>query len=195
MPPPQQPVRLEAGQYLIRTLTESDASDRWAAWPADPEAAYLLNAPARKLSQSDIITYIGSFDQQSRLLLGIFDQKTGTHVGFLTFSIDFAASRALVNLLIGEPSYRNYGVLTAIRRPMTTYIYETLGLQALLASVLAHNQVILDWLLKEGWILERTLHGEIRSQSGDKMLDVCLLKYPREAWQARERELAEKGKR
>lgn len=179
-----EPVRIDAGPYLIRTLTEDDASDRWAEWPADPEVAYFLNAPARRMTKSDIIDYIRGFDQRSRLLLGIFDKETGAHIGFVTFSIDFAASRGLANMLIGEREYRNRGVLTAIRRPIGEYLFETLGLQTMLASVLAHNRIVLDTLHKTGWVLERTLPQHVKSQSGDKMLDLCLLRYSREQWEA-----------
>jgi RimJ/RimL family protein N-acetyltransferase len=190
-----QEYRVEAGRYLFRTLKEEDASERWAAWPADPEAADLLNAPRRALTKAEIVDYIRSFDQHSRLLLGVFDQEAGRHIGIITVAIDRAASRGLGNILIGEPEYRNFGVLTTIRKPLGDFLFETLGLQTMVGSVLAHNRVVLDWLRKEGWTLERTLKGHIQSQSGDKMLDVCLLSYPREAWYARERELAEKGKR
>jgi RimJ/RimL family protein N-acetyltransferase len=189
-----QEVRVEAGRYLFRTLTEADASERWGEWPADPEAAYLLNAPARKLTRPEIAEYIRSFDQRSRLLLGIFDQETNKHIGIITLAIDRAASRGLGNILIGEPDYRNQGVLTTIRRQLGDFLFDTLGLQTMVGSVLAHNHVVLDWLRKQGWTIERTLKGQIKSQSGDKMLDVCLLSYSREAWEARKRQLAEKAK-
>lgn len=179
-----EPVRIDAGRYLLRTLNEDDASDRWAEWPADPEAARLLNAPTRRLTKSEVVDYIRSFDQRSRLLLGIFDKENGAHIGFVTFSIDFAASRCLANMLIGERDYRNRGALTVIRGPLAEYLFETLGLQTMLASVLAHNRVVLDTLRKKGWVIEKTLPQHVKSHAGDKMLDLCLLRLSREKWRA-----------
>ncbi len=74
---------IDCGKYLLRTVTIDDASDRWASWMTDPEANYMLNAPARNLKKSDLIDYINRFDQSSRLLLGVFERQTGLHIGIL----------------------------------------------------------------------------------------------------------------
>ncbi len=103
-------VRIDSGDFLLRTLVPEDASDRWAAWMADPEVQHALNAPPRGMTRVEVENYIRKFDQQSHVLLGIFDKRTGAHVGFYTVHADFAASQGAVNLLIGEPSYRNQGV-------------------------------------------------------------------------------------
>lgn len=194
MSTPPGPVEIDAGRYLIRTLTEADASERWAAWPAEPEAAHMLNAPVRQLTKSDIVEYIRSFDQRSRLLLGVFDRENDKHIAIITVAIDFAAGSGLANFLIGERDYRNHGVLTTIRKPLAIYLFETLGLQKMLGSVLAHNHVVLHWLRKEGWTIEHTLPQHIKSSSGDKMLDVCLVSYSRDAWRAKERKREQEGK-
>lgn len=190
MSPPREPVRIEAGAYFIRTLVDEDASERWAGWPADPEVAQLLNAPARRMTKSEIVDYIRGFDQRSRLLLGIFERESGIHIGFYTISINQAAGRGLVNLLIGERAYRNRGVLTATRIPFARFFFETLKLRTMLAAALAHNRVILNRLLRDGWVHERTLTQHVKSQAGDGMLDLCLLRYSVETWTAQEAERA-----
>ena len=42
---PKRKVWLDCGKYILRTITVEDATDRWAKWMADPEAALMLNAP------------------------------------------------------------------------------------------------------------------------------------------------------
>src|ERR1700687_736290 len=130
-------ISVDCGKYLLRTINIGDASDRWASWMTDPEAAYMLNAPARNLKKSDLIDYINRFDQKSRLLLGVFEQKTGTHIGILTIDIDHAEGRFLVNLLIGEPEYRNRGVTNDITVPFRDYLFEILGLKKMMCPALA----------------------------------------------------------
>src|SRR5437899_8240810 len=49
---PKKNVRIQCGKYLIRTLREDDASDRWASWMSDPEAMYLLNSPAQSWTKN-----------------------------------------------------------------------------------------------------------------------------------------------
>jgi RimJ/RimL family protein N-acetyltransferase len=178
-------VRIDAGDYLIRTITTDDASDRWAGWLADPEVANLLNAPPRQMSKDEIVSYIESFDQRSELLWGVFDQRSGLHIGFFTVSADYDRSRGLVSLLIGAAEYRNRGVLSVIRRHFAEYFFETLGLKTMLATALAHNQIIIDTLIKGGWKLDKILKHYATAHADGSKLDLCLMSLSRETWRTR----------
>ena len=182
---PKKVVRIHCGEYLIRTIKEEDASDRWASWMSDPDAMYLLNSPAKQWSKSDVVNYIRQFDQRLELLIGIFDKQSRTHIGVYTIKANYAASRGLINLLIGEPAYRNHGVLSGVRKGIAEYFFETLGLQTMMATALARNKVIVDTLLKAGWRLDQTLKQNVRSHADGAMLDLCLLSLSRETWRAR----------
>lgn len=182
---PKKVVRIHCGEYLIRTIKEEDASDRWASWMSDPDAMYLLNSPARQWSKSDVVQYIRQFDQRMELLIGIFDKQSRTHIGVYTIRANYVESRGLINLLIGEPAYRNHGVLSAVRKGIAEYFFETLGLQTMMATALARNKVIVDTLLKAGWRLDQTLKQNVKSHADGAMLDLCLLSLSRETWRAR----------
>ena len=182
---PKKVVRIHCGEYLIRTIKEQDASDRWASWMSDPDAMYLLNSPAKQWSKSDVVRYIRQFDQRMELLIGIFDKQSRTHIGVYTIKANYAESRGLINLLIGEPAYRNHGVLSAVRKGIAEYFFETLGLQTMMATALARNKVIVDTLLKAGWRLDQTLKQNVKAHADGAMLDLCLLSLSRETWRAR----------
>src|SRR5579883_44746 len=175
-------VRIDSEQYLIRTITLSDASDRWAAWMSDPGARHMLNLPPRSWSRQDVINYINTFDQRSTLLLGIFEKTSGTHIGIFTVDINTLQGQFLVNFLIGEPAYRYKGVIASIAVPFREYFFETLGLKTAMASVLARNSPMVRYLLKNGWTLERTVQGGARSNSDGSKLDICLFSLSRDAW-------------
>ena len=177
-------IRIEAGRYFLRALREVNASNRWAGWIDDPDVRHLLNAPARRMTKNDVVEYIKSFDQRSRLLLGVFDRDADLHIGFITVSIDEARSGGVFNMMIGEAAYRNGGVLTAIREPLSEFLFETLDLPMLRSSVLAHNLVALQNTLQHGWVHEKTLPKKVRSHRDGTMLDLCLVSYSREAWRA-----------
>jgi RimJ/RimL family protein N-acetyltransferase len=181
---PKKTVRLDCGKYLVRTVTIDDASERWGRWMVDPEASYLLNAPAQVLKKGDIVSYIKSLDQRSHLLLGIFEKASGKNLGFLRIDIDYSLGRFLVSMLIGEPDYRNKGVTNDITVPFRDYFFETLGLNTMLATALPHNQPIIHYLLKSGWTLDKTLKRHVKSQSDDTMLDLCFFSLTRDAWRA-----------
>ena len=181
---PKKRVRLDCGKYLVRTVTIEDASDRWGSWMADPEASYMLNAPARHLKKREIVSYIKAFDQRSRLLLGIFEKPSWKHLGILRIDIDHEQSRFLVNLLIGEPEYRNKKVTSSIMVPFRDYFFETLGLKTMQATALPHNRPIIHYLLKSGWTLDKTVERDVKSHADDTMLDLCFFSLTGDAWRA-----------
>jgi RimJ/RimL family protein N-acetyltransferase len=184
-------VRIATDKFVLRALTESDASDRWASWMSDPELSYALNAPPRRLTKADIAKYIRNFDQKTHQLLGIFDQRSGRHIGIFTIDIDGAASQGLVNLLIGEPEFRHQGVLSDIRTQLAEYFFETVGLKTIKATALSRNTIILDTLVKAGWMIEKTLPRHVRAHADGALLDLCLLSISRETWRARNRQVSE----
>jgi RimJ/RimL family protein N-acetyltransferase len=183
--PPKKKVWIEAGDYLIRTITPEDASDRWGTWMTDPEVARMLNAPVRTMSKDQISGYIKSFDQRSNFLWGIFDKRSGVHIGFFTLNADFVRSQGLVNLLIGEPEYRHYGILTTIRRYIAEYFFEILGLKLMMATALAHNEIIINTLTKAGWKIDKVLKQHVTAHADGAKLDLCLLSLSRDVWRAR----------
>ena len=181
---PKTSVRIDCGKYLIRTIKADDASDRWASWMSDPEAVQMLNAAGRAMKKSDIASYIKQFDQRSHLLLGIFEEESGLHLGIFRIDIDHRTGRFLVFLLIGEPEFRNQGITNEITVPFRDYFFETLGLNAMLATALARNHAIIHYLRKTGWTLDQTLPRNVKSQSDGSMLDMCFFSITRDAWRA-----------
>lgn len=188
---PKRKIWIDGEKYILRTITIEDASDRWAGWMADPEASYMLNAPPTRLTKDDIVAYVKSFDQRSRLLVGIFEKATGKHLGFLRIDIDHGSGQFLVSMLIGEAEYRNSGVTNAVTVPFRDYFFETLDLKVMLATALARNRPIIHYLYSTGWTLDRTVERHIKSHSGAEMLDLCFFSQTREAW--REWKRAKRG--
>ena len=188
--PAKRNVRIDAGDYLIRTVTMDDASARWGAWMADLEVTYMLNAPARSMSKEEVVTYIKTFDQRSDLLWGIFDKRTGVHIGFFTVNADYAHSQGIVNLLIGEAEYRNRGVLSVIRRHFAECFFETLELKTMMATALAHNQIVINTLIKGGWKVDKVLKHHATAHADGTKLDLWLMSLSRDTWRARNKPAA-----
>jgi RimJ/RimL family protein N-acetyltransferase len=177
-------VNVDCGKWLVRTVTVDDASQRWAGWLADPHASHFMNAPPKTMKLEDLVAYIKSFDQKSRVLLGIFEKASDKLIGFIRFDIDHASGRFLVSILIGEPDYRNRGVIFDITEPMRNYWFETLGLKTMLATALSHNRAIIHYMLKTGWKRDKTVKSHVKSHADGTMLDLCYFSITREAWRA-----------
>ena len=175
---------LDCGNYFVRRLTVEDASDRWASWTVDPEAANMLNAPERSMSKADLVQYIKRFDQQSHLLSGIFEKRSGKHIGILRTDIDWDSGQCLINMLIGEPEYRNHGVASELTVPCRDWVFETLGLKTMKATALARNKIVIHYMLATGWKLDKTLKQHVKSHADGTMLDLCFFSLSRDDWRA-----------
>jgi len=181
---PKREICLDCGHYLLRTVTEDDASERWAGWMGDPKNLRLLNSAPKAMRLEHIAAYINQFDQRSHLLIGIFEKQGGTQIGFFRLDIDDRLKRCLMFLLIGEQKYRHWSVTDDIRGPFQDYIFDVLGLNTILATVLDSNQAMIRYMLKSGWAFDKRAERHIKSQTSGAMLDVCFLSLSREAWQA-----------
>jgi RimJ/RimL family protein N-acetyltransferase len=183
-------IEIECGKFLLRTLMPADASERWGAWMADHKNIRLLNAPARAMSREQVATYIGQFDQKTHLLIGIFEKQSAEQIGFFRLDIDPKLKRCLMFLMIGEQRFRHWRTTDDIRGPFQDYIFDVLGLNTILATVLTTNQAMIRYMLKSGWNLDKAVDRHIKSQAGDDMLDLSFLSLSRQAWQEWKRKRA-----
>jgi RimJ/RimL family protein N-acetyltransferase len=181
---PRIKVYLESDKYLVRNVTIADASDRWGSWMADLEVSSMLNAPAKALSKSEVASYIGSFDQRTHLLLGIFEKESGKTLGFFRIDIDERLGRFLVSMMVGEPDYRHKGIMNELTVPFRDYFFDTLGLKMMLGTVLSHNQPVIDYLFKTGLNLDKKIERHVKSRTNDSMLDMCYFSQTADSWHA-----------
>lgn len=180
---PRRNIDLDCGGYRLRTATADDASDRWASWMSDPKNLRLLNAASKAMTRQDVATYIKQFDQRSHLLIGIFEKQGGSQIGFFRLDIDHRLKRCLMFLLIGEQKYRHWSVTDDIRVPFQDYIFDVLGLNTILATVLESNQAMVRYMLKSGWNLDRTAAQPVKSVTEKAVVDLCFLSLSRGSWQ------------
>jgi RimJ/RimL family protein N-acetyltransferase len=171
------------GRYFLRTVKREDASDRWAGWLSDPWTVHVLNTAPRAFTKGDITDYIKQFDQRSRLLLGIFEIGSRLHVGFVRVDIDDTGD-ALVNAVIGEAAHRNRGATTDVFIALLDFLFDTVGVKRVRASVLERNRVTLDYLLKLGWQKDETPGAPVKSVTDGSPLGTCTVSWTREGFKA-----------
>jgi RimJ/RimL family protein N-acetyltransferase len=181
---PKKDILIQCGPYFVRTIRMKDASERWAGWLSDTEAAHMLNSPAVTLTKDDVVKYIKSFDQRSHLLLGIFERSSSLHIGITRLDIDYGSGIALLNILIGEKDYRHKGVASTIAMPCIDYFFRNPNLNAIKANVLTRNSIVLQFMTAIGWKFDDAAPRQIRSAVDNSALDARTLILSREAWSA-----------
>src|ERR1700753_1055247 len=181
--PSRKDVWFKCNRYFLRTIKREDASDRWAQWLADPWTVHVLNTSPVRIEKKDIADYIRQFDQRTRLLLGIFEMGTRLHVGFVRIDLDDARG-ALVNAVIGEAAHRNRGATSDVFVALLDFLFNTIGVERVRASVLLRNRLTLDYLLKLGWLRDETPPAPLRSMTDGSMLETCILSWTRDGYYA-----------
>jgi len=181
---PKRKVNIDCGQYVLRTIVPADATERWARWMEDVEASEMLNVPRKAMTMDELVTYISSFDQRTKILIGIFEKKSGLLLGFLRNDVNFETRQFLVAMIIGEPDYRHSGVTMAVTVPFRDYFFGELGMEAMLATALAHNKPIIHYLYATGWTLDRTVPNAIKATTGEGTFDLCYFSQTAEGWRA-----------
>lgn len=179
---PLEPFTIETANFVIRFLKPEDATDRWSAWFESAYVREALNMDDRPRTKADMQAYIAGFDQRNRLLLGVFDKTNNLLVCIGSAQIDWSIGNYLINTVIGEPAYRNTGVMTELTPPFRDYFFDALGLKTSTASALGTNTVIRKFLEDTGWTLAQVLKNHTKSHKDGSMIDLYLYKLTREAW-------------
>ena len=98
-----EPFTIETANFVIRFLRPEDATDRWSAWFESAYVREALNMDSRPRTKAEMQSYIASFDQRDRLLLGVFDKTNSLLVCIGSAQIDWNAGNYLINTVVGEP--------------------------------------------------------------------------------------------
>ena len=144
---------------------------------------HVLNTSPVKIGKREIADYIKQFDQRSQLLLGIFEMGARLHVGFVRIDLD-GSGGALVNAVIGEAAHRNRGATTDVFVALLDFLFTTVEVERVRASVLLRNEVTLAYLLKLGWQRNETPGSPVRSITDGSSLETCMLSWTRDGYHA-----------
>ncbi len=142
----------------------------------------MLNAKPKSFTLDELRDYVRGFDGRTRWLVGFFDRRTGEHFGIGTGEAIEEGRKFIPSILIGEPQYRNLGMLTEILDSMGDHYFETLGFEAAVASVLAYNQIVVAFLESRGFKLVRTLPGHKTSSRGGPPIDLLIYEFSQADW-------------
>jgi RimJ/RimL family protein N-acetyltransferase len=179
-------VHIETDRFVLRSLSVDDISPSWAQWLNDPVAARMLNVPPQVVDIEELRTRMAAIDQYEKLLLGIFLLGGKHHIGVVRMRFIDQRRRAVPGVLIGEPEWRNMGVLNEVANAVGSYLFETFDLEAVVASVPAHNTVMQKYLEDREWKLVRKTLGKAPSAT-EPAPELLVYEFSRAIWLDRKR--------
>lgn len=183
--PQGRPVALSTERFLVRSLTPSDASERWSDWSADPDVMNPLNIPIRRMSRDDLARYIARFDNDNGYLIGVFAKALSLHIGFFMIEVNKLHASAGFNLLIGDKQYWGKGVVNEVRAALLDEFFERRGIEKAFGTPLARNFPAVFNYKAQGWRLEGVLRGQCKSIVDGSRLDQYHFGMLRDEWRAR----------
>lgn len=135
------PVEIGTERFLLRELTEADATERYLGWLSDPDGSRYIVASGQVGGLEDLRRYIR--DRRGRpdvLFLGIFDRRDMAHIGNIKFEpIDGKRGYAVMGILIGQAEWRGRGVAGEVLAASARWLGEHLGVSEILLGVDGEN--------------------------------------------------------
>lgn len=181
-------LQLESENFIVRTASVDDVSERWAGWLNDPVAAMMLNAKPRSFTADQLRQYVLSFDSIERILACIFHRGSGRHIGIAIGEFLEGRRKARPSVLIGEPEYRSMGLLKEMELVAYELFFDALKVDAIVSNVLAYNEVSIAFNESRGWQLVRRVPGAKRSARTGEPIDILVYEFTREMWEKKRAE-------
>ena len=162
-PPRGKPVDVETPRFLVKSMTERDATGLFRAWIGNAELMAALNMPARRLSPNDIARFMAGFDDRTRYLVGVFEKKSKTLIGLFLLDVNLTHALAKASGFIGDRNWRGKCVFEEVGSALFDEFFSTRGLEKATAQVWEKNFAALIPLRRLGFRIEGYLRDEIRT--------------------------------
>jgi RimJ/RimL family protein N-acetyltransferase len=140
-------------RLMLREIEESDCSDAYIAWLADPEVNRYLETRYKVQDKINIVSFVKAVRaREDEFLLAILLKESGRHIGNIKVGPISAVHRlADVSLFIGARDCWGRGYAAEAIAAVSQYAFDALGVLKLSASMYAPNLGSKHAFLKVGY--------------------------------------------
>ncbi len=177
-------IRLKTDRFVIRTLRDTDASETIAKWLADAELMKNVNHKPERMSLLQLRRFISSYDQATRLLVGVFDAADDKPVGYYLIDINPPQRRATFNVVIGDRDYWGQRTVLETRAALMDYMFQYGAVEKLIGGPLARNFPAVFNYKAQGWKLEGLMKSHVLTAGGTGRIDQYQFAMLKDEWQA-----------
>lgn len=175
-----QTVEIETEHYRLRSLVESDATDRYLQWIKNPDVNQYLEVRLYDSSIQTIKAFISSHDNQSSFLLGMIDKEDNSHVGNYSARCDSYHKTATLGVMIGDRKHWGRRIVIETRSAVLDFLFTQLDILKVHGACYSNNVPAIYNYKAQGFECE----GILKSHrfSGNKRVDVMMFAMSRDAW-------------
>ena len=165
-----QPVYIESGAYIVRSLRTTDASEELLSWLNRADMLRGLNLKKVDFDLPQLRNFIASFDNYHHYILGIFDCPDNRLVGFYTIDVNRAHKTGSLTTGIGDTSERGRRTLWATIDAILDHFYAQRDIEKFTARILARNYAMLfNFKNNTRFALEAHLKRECLAPDGKRV--------------------------
>lgn len=153
---------IEGNRVYLRTLTESDATERYCSWLNDQTVNKYLET--RSATIESLKKYIKEKNENPDcLFLGIFLKNTAEHIGNIKLEpIELGKKRAVLGLLIGDKRMWGKGFGTEVVKILVDWTFENIEINEIELGVITENQAAVKVYEKAGFKVNRIEKDKIK---------------------------------
>jgi RimJ/RimL family protein N-acetyltransferase len=142
---------ISTNRFVIKPLTLSDVTDRYAGWLNDGTTNKFISA---KLMRTDLEKYVSErLNRENILFLGIFNKIDGLHIGNIKYEpVDSQRGYAVMGILIGEAFWRGKGVASEVILASAFWLNENKNINQIVLGVNRFNLAAIRAYQKIGFI-------------------------------------------
>ena len=167
-----EPAVIETDRFLLRPLTEADATERYLKWLANEDARRFIAAASVTNTLETLRRFVRDRDGRDDVLfLGIFDRRTGLHIGNIKYEpLDSANGFAVMGLLIGDAEYRGRGAAGEALAASAAWLQRHRKIKQIVLGVQKDNVAAIRAYEKSGFKIARTPHISILADNALTMV-------------------------
>lgn len=178
-------MRLETDRFVLRPLTEDDATEIYVSWLKDPEMNRNLVTNGNQQSIETVRQYIREHDGITAAVFGIF-LRSGLHIGNHAFRYFPGEAYATVGVMIGNKDYWGQGVPLETRGRLLDLAFDQLGCQTVRAGCYSHNLSAIYNFRRQGWKLTEKQPKAVKVE--DRWSDLLRFQIRMEDWRRKQRD-------
>jgi RimJ/RimL family protein N-acetyltransferase len=151
-------IRIETLRFVLRSLTQQDATRRYLDWLHDPDANRFIESARQPPTMQQLKEYIAEREiREDVIFLAIMDRSSELHVGNIKFEpIDLNRGYAVVGILIGDASFRGRGVAAECLLACGAWLASNVGVRQLVLGVHRENGAAIRAYEKVGFQIRAT---------------------------------------
>ena len=145
---------ISTAQFLLRELTEEDATQRYLEWLSNPESGKFIVTAVAAQKLSDLRQYVRErAGRDDILFLGIFEKVFGLHIGNIKYEpVNSDLGYAIMGILIGDPAYRGKDVAAEVLKASAQWLKVHRNIRQILLGVSKDNVAAVRAYEKVGFI-------------------------------------------